>query len=150
MAGRVLPRQPFLVQDRLDPRWEQYLRSLLDVPEWLGVAEVVDQAAAIASTPIVVVGRLAAGIYRISYYARITRAAGISSSLTVRFNWTDGSVAQFELGAAMIGNTTATVQQNRLMVRVDRDTSITYETGYASVGVPTMQYSLRIALERLQ
>lgn len=150
MAGRVLPRQAVQVQNRLDARWERYFRSLIDVPEWLGVIERLNQQASISGLPIVVVGTLASGIYRISYYARITRPATTSSSLTPQFRWTDGGVAQTQTGAAMTGNLTTTVQQDRLMVRVDKDTSIVLDATYASVGATTMQYRINAALERLQ
>lgn len=150
MAVRVLPQRPLTTQQgRPDPLWDRFFRSLIDVPQWLGIEDRADQAAAIAATPIVVVGRLQSGIYRISYYTRITQAATTSSSLTIVFNWTDGGVAQQVVGAALVGNTTTTLQQDRLMVRVDRNTSITYETAYASVGATPMQYRLHIALERL-
>ena len=150
MAGRVLPRnRAFAAQGRFTPEFERYLRSLLDVPEWLGDVEKVDQAVAISGEPIVVVGRLQSGIYRVSYYARITQAAGVSSSLTVQFRWTDGGVAQTQTAAAITGNTTTSVQQDRLMVRTDRNTSIVFDTVYASTGAPVMQYRLNLALERL-
>ena len=150
MAGRYLSRGPLLLPSgQLAPEQERYLRSLLDVPQWLGEVTLEDQAASISGRPIVVVGRLQSGIYRVSYYARITQAAGTSSSLTVQFRWTDGGVPQTQTAAALTGNTTATIQQDRLMVRVDRDTSIVVDATYASVGSPSMQFRLNLALERL-
>lgn len=151
MAGRFLPQNLPPLQDgrRLTPLFERYFRSLIDVPAWLGIEEVVNQAASISGKPIVVVGTLQAGVYRLSYYTRITQAAGTSSALTIQFRWTDGGVAQTVTGAVINGNTTTTVQQDRLMLRVDRDTSIVYDTTYASVGSPSMQYRFNVALERL-
>jgi len=149
VAGRVLPRRPLQTEGRLDPLWERYLRSLADVPEWLGVTERTAQQASISGLPIVVVGTLASGIYRVSYYARITRPATTSSSLTVQFRWTDGGVAQTAPFAAMVGNLTTTIQQDRIMVRVDKDTSIVVDATYASVGAVAMQFAVRLALERL-
>lgn len=93
-------------------------------------------------------GGLAAGLYRVEYYARITTAAGVSSSLTVTFAWTDGGVAQSWSGAAMTGNTTATNQSGALLIRIDKATAVNYSATYASAGGggADMQYSLDMAL----
>ena len=44
---------------------------------------------------------LASGLYRVSYYCRITTAAGVSSSLIVTFSFTDGGVACSFASAAL-------------------------------------------------
>ena len=90
---------------------------------------------------------LVAGLYRLSYYAQVTQAASVSSSLTTQFQWTYNSVTQTLTSAAMTGNTTTTYQGLTFPLRVDYDTSVTYAGTYASSGAPAMQFSLDIALE---
>lgn len=121
-------------------------RRLERAAERLGIVQVTAQGAAIAATPIPMPS-LAAGLYRVSYTARITRAATVSSSLTFTLGWTDGTVACTVAGAAVTGNTTATVQSGTALVRIDQATAITYETAYASVGGTTMQYRLSVIVE---
>jgi hypothetical protein len=105
------------------------------------------QAASLAATTLVPVP--ATGLYRITYYARITRAATTSSSLTVTVRWTDGGIAVARSGAAITGNTTATVQADSLLVQADQGTLLTIETTYASVGATTMQYALSARVEAM-
>lgn len=92
-------------------------------------------------------GVLGAGLYRIAYYAQVTQAATISSSLTVTFDWTSGGVAQSLSGAAMTGNTINTVQSGSILIMVDSATPVRYSTTYASAGATPMIYSLFVSLE---
>jgi hypothetical protein len=95
-------------------------------------------------------GTLDAGTYRISYYARITRAATVNSSLTIDFDWVDGGVTQTFTGAAMVGNTTTTHQELSFPIVIDQLTAVRYTTTYASAGATSMQYKLYIALEEIE
>lgn len=105
------------------------------------------QGASLAATTLVPVP--ATGLYRVSTYARITRAATVSSSLTVTVRWTDGGVALSQAGAAITGNTTATFQTASALVQADQGTLITIETTYASSGATTMQFALSARTEAL-
>lgn len=121
-------------------------------PERVGLVRLATQAAAIATVaiPIVPVEQpLEAGLYRVSWYARITRAATASSSLTVTIGWTDGGVACTASGAAMTGNTTGTVQSGSLLVRADASSTLTYAAAYATSGATTMQFGLELVVERV-
>jgi hypothetical protein len=95
-------------------------------------------------------GTLDAGTYRISYYARITRAATVNSSLTIDFDWVDGGVTQTFTGAAMVGNTTTTHQELSFPIVIDQLTAVRYTATYASAGATSMQFKLYIALEELE
>lgn len=106
------------------------------------------QGASIGSTSIYS-SAIPAGLYRISYYARITRAATTSSSLTIAFDWTDGGVGQTFTGAAITGNTTTTYQQASVTFRSDGNVPITYSTTYVSVGATSMQHNFLLVLEQL-
>lgn len=103
------------------------------------------QSASLAAATVVPVP--ATGLYRVTYYARITRAATASSSLTVTVRWTDGGVALSLPGAALTGNTTATFQTVTFLLQADQGTNITVETAYSSTGATTMQYTLSARVE---
>lgn len=132
--------------------WPQWLNALV---RWVNRAAVTvgvgvtasAQSASIGATAVPT-GTLEAGIYRVTYYARITRAATTSSSLTVTIGWTDG-VAQTETGAAMTGNLTTTWQRGGGLIALDAGTSVTYAAAYSSVGATAMQYALAVRLEKL-
>ena len=95
-------------------------------------------------------GAANAGLYRVSWYAQITTPAGVSSSLTVTFTWTNRGVSQTESGAAITGNLTTTHQSGSMLIRVDQNSPINYSTTYVSVGAPAMAYSLDVTLESVQ
>lgn len=95
-------------------------------------------------------GTLSAGLYRLSFYARITTAAAISSSLTVAFDWQDGGLTQTYTNVAVTGNTTTTFQGNpTLTFRIDSQSPVRYSTTYASDLVGQMEYCLYINLEEV-
>ena len=91
----------------------------------------------------------AAGIYKLSYYARITTPGTVSSSLTVTLSWTDHAVGQSFTGAAMTGNTTTTWQALTFPAYVDAGLPVTYSTAYASVGATSMVYELYVLIEQI-
>jgi hypothetical protein len=105
-------------------------------------------AAAIATTSLPVPS-LVPGLYRVSYYARITQPATTSSSLIVTIGHTDDGESCVQAGPAITGNTAATVQSGTFLMRIDGSTAITYATTYASVGGTPMTYSLEIVVEAL-
>lgn len=110
--------------------------------------DLTAQSASIASTAIPT-GNLSAAKYRLTYYARITRAGSVSSSLTPALNWLDGGVSCTFTGAAMTGNTTATTQSGTVTFKSDAASAINYSTVYASAGATTAQYSLLLVLESM-
>lgn len=130
--------------------WIDYLSRLVTVisqnPNRVNSVELTAQGASIGATDMSG-GALNAGLYRVSYQARITRAGTVSSSLTVALAWTDGGVAVTFSYAAVTGNTTGTTDSNTRLIRIDGASPITYSTTYASVGATTMQHSLDLTLE---
>ena len=106
---------------------------------------LVTQGASIGTTAIVP-SLLAAGLYRVSWYARITQAATVNSSLTVTIRWTDNGTSQTFSGAAIVGNTTTTIQTQEIMVYMDGLLPVTYETAYVSVGATPMLYELFVSI----
>lgn len=131
--------------------WVKYFTNRDDAisstAERLDIVSLTAQSASIGATAIPV-GALPAGLYRVTYYARITTAATTNSSLTVTISFTDTTSPSFA-GSAMTGNTTTTVQSNSWTFYNDQSAPITYATTYASTGATAMQYSLRIVLESM-
>lgn len=91
---------------------------------------------------------LTAGLYRVTYYARITSAAPISSSLTVNIFWDDGIVTCSKSFTTITGNTISTTGSESYMVQIDTP-PLTFSTTYASNTAGSMQYSLSIVLEAI-
>lgn len=130
--------------------WFTDLLTSVDAsPSRLQTVELSAQGASIGATAIPL-GALGVGLYRVTYAARITRAATTSSSLTVTIQWTDHTVNLTQAGAPMTGNTPATYQTGTYLLRIDSSTPILYSTTYASVGATSMQYQLDIVLESIK
>tara|TARA_R100000808_G_scaffold24612_1_gene57170 strand:+ start:3847 stop:4332 length:486 start_codon:yes stop_codon:yes gene_type:complete len=145
------------VRNLLTREWIRYLQSVVDVvnnaARKRALVSLTTQSAAISTTTIDT-GTLDPGVYRVSYSARISRAASTSSSLTVTLSWRDGDVAQSQSGAAMTGNSTTTQQNGTFLVHNGTNASsandvIKYATAYASSGGTTMQYSLFVLVEQI-
>jgi hypothetical protein len=133
-----------------DP-WIRYMQTLQTVvsaqPQRISLMELDTQGASIGATALPT-PTLTEGLYRITWYAAITRAGSVSSSLTVTLAWTDRAIAKTYSGAAIVGNTTATVQSQTQMVRSDANSPITYATTYADGGgAVSMQYALDLVVE---
>jgi hypothetical protein len=129
--------------------WQTRQQTTVDAsPTRLRTESVAAQGASISAVPITL-GPLAAGLYRVSYYARITRAATSSSSLTVSIGFTDGGASRTLSGAAMTGNTTGTVQSNTWLIRLDQASPVTYSAAYASSGATSMQYDATFVVEQV-
>ena len=106
------------------------------------------QTASIGTTTIPLPA-LSSGVYRVTFYGRVTTAAGVSSSLAVTLNWTDGAVACSQTSTAVTGNTTATVTSGTIMFNADAASAITYATTYASNPGSAMAYKLTIVVEQV-
>lgn len=137
----------------MSPRWYIYFRDQNDqvnsTPQAvITPVSLVNQNASIGTTPLPT-DALAPGLYQVQYYARITTAAGVSSSLTVTISWTDGSVACSFSGAAMTGNTTGTLQTNTLLIEIDQASPVSFSTTYASNPAGAMEYKLLIVLQKV-
>lgn len=145
---QVDPTEGLLTQKWLE--WFTQVNQLISLSPAAAVPAIVltSQSASIAATDLSG-GALRAGLYRVSYYARITTPGGVSSSLTIAFDWTDGGATPTYTGAAMTGNAVTTVQEHVGIIRIDGASPIRYSTTYASVGAPAMQYRLDITLEEL-
>lgn len=91
---------------------------------------------------------ITAGLYRVTYYARITIADGVSSSLTVNISWDDGAATCTHSFTAITGDTTTTTGSESYMVLIDAP-PISYSTTYASNTPGAMKYKLSVVLESI-
>lgn len=140
-------RNPFFISTE----WLNWLQQSL-VPRAESSAQVsaklplTNQSASIGTTPIPMTA-IQPGLYRVSWYLRVTQAATTSSSIQVTLGWTDGAINCSRSGAAVTGNTTSTTQSGSEFIRIDGVTPINYSTAYASVGATPMKYRLDLLVE---
>ena len=160
MASQLAPApeyvvEPRVIQEHISGRVTRAMRywliALTDrlntTPNLVASATASTQSASVSATAFSIAS-VDPGLYRLSMAARITRAATTSSSLTVTFGWTQ-AVSCSAASAAMTGNTTATTGTFSVLVRVDKDSSLTYATTYASSGGTGMQYRFDVTCERI-
>jgi hypothetical protein len=129
-----------------------YLRSLSaqvsSAPiAMLNPVSLVSQNAAIVTTRAHTVE--SAGLYLVSYYARITTVAGVASSLTVTLGWMESGIALSQAFAAMVGNVVTDVQNGVILVRADAATDITFEAAYASNPANAMNFRIDVIVWRV-
>jgi len=134
------------------------------VPSELAQINLTAQAAAIATATLYAVPASSAGPYRISWTAKVTRAATTSSvlgALTITYTNPDGVVVtQTAPGfnsAGTVGTTNTTNSTTStgvltgipFVVDANSSTNIQYAFAYTSVGATSMQYSIRIRVEAM-
>ena len=116
----------------------------------LKTQSLANQSAAIGATPLVGLPVLDAGFYRVGYMVAKTIADGVSSSVTVTLGFTTDGVSRTLSGSALTLDATTAVQSGEILARLDRSTSVTYATAYASNTPAKMRYTLDLAIEALQ
>lgn len=121
------------------------LTTLRAVARLVGSVSLTGQAASIAATDVPT-PTLTASLYSLTYVARVTQAASVSSSLAVTAHWTSGGVSCSQSSVALTGNTTATVGSGTVTMNVDAGTAVRYSTTYTSSGATAMQYALDVRL----
>lgn len=145
-------KRPDPLQGLMTVPWVSYFSALgaaIDAsPERVASASKTDQSASIGATEISATHPT--GLYRLSYYVRVTQAASTSSSIQVTLDWSDGGVAPSLSGAALTGNTTTTVQSGSIMILATANAPIRYSTTYSSVGATPMKYRLEVVLEEIK
>lgn len=141
-------RSPYFSPEIVDWLLEQQ-QGVNNSPELFGTVSLTAQGASIPTTPIPMPA-LSQGLYRVSVYARITRAGSVSSSLTITIGHTDGAVSCTQVTTALTTNTTASTRVAEYVVRSDASVAITYATTYADGGGATsMLYALYLVVERM-
>lgn len=128
----------------------QFVAQTTQAPSRVASVSLIDQSASIVASDIIP-GNVQGGLYRLSYFAHITQAASVSSSLTVNLSFTSNGNALTFAGSAITGNTTGSYQSSGVgLFNSDDLAPIQYSTTYASVGGTPMTYSFYLALEQVQ
>jgi hypothetical protein len=119
----------------------------------------VTATANIAATTLYAVPASGAGLYRLSYYVIVNRAATTSSTLPdLQLTWTDPDNSTLQTfgpvdSATPSANTLTTTYSGTVVISAKASTNIQYQTGvttaYASVGGTSMQYSIHLKVEAL-
>ena len=132
-------------------------------PVKMTAVDLTAQGAAIGSTTLYAVPANQGGMYRVNWYAKVTRAATTNSTLgALTIDYTDftdstgpsetamGQVPAGTASSTAVGNSLTTVLTSHpLIIWAKSSTNITYTMGYASTGATSMQYELHIRLEFL-
>lgn len=137
----------------MDDSWVLYFNKLVGdqvrastvLPS--GAVTLTGQGAAISTTTLAST-EVQAGLYRISYDVRVTRPGTVSSTVTVTLSWTDLGQSLSITSATLNGNLVTTRESRTEFVYVDAGGPVTYSTTYASAGATSMQYALRVGIER--
>ncbi len=127
---------------------DSLVKAVQAAPQILTTVALAAQSATIGATAIPL-GSLTAGVYRVSYYARITTPDGMASSLTVNLSWVESGVALSVSGAAITGDATSSVQSGSALVIGDAAAAISYGTTYSSNTPAKMKYRLTVVVERV-
>jgi hypothetical protein len=153
------PRQQFVDKKQVDPQqglitepWVKFFsaqsQSVSQAPTRIQAISLTGQFSNIAASDLTAGGG-AAGLYRLTYYMRITRAATLNSNLTFTAGWTDDGVPQSISGAGVTGNTTTSLETGTVLIYSDPISPITYATTYVSAGATAMNYKLSVTLEQI-
>jgi len=133
------------------------------VPSKVASLNLTAQEAAIGATTWYAVPAGAGGLYRISFVAKVTRAATTASTLggtggfRIAYTDPDDSSAPYTPAGHVYNSDAATLQLNNyyavysgvIVVNAKASTWIAYLMDYSSTGATKMQYSLRAIIETL-
>jgi hypothetical protein len=128
-------------------RWQDVGNGWTQTPS-LAQASRKAQTAALGTTTLLTV--VTPGLYRVSWYLRITRPDPVSSSVTVGVNFldVDGQALSYS-GAAVTGNTVNLWQGVVVPIRCGAPTDITISVAYASTTPGALRYDLEACVEFL-
>jgi len=143
IGGTVVDATPFAV---LSVDGSGNLQNFL-----LPAVDLTGQTAAITATTMYTT--VTAGLYRVSYVAKVTTVAGTSSTLggfqVTYTDATDSVVTTTVAGTTSTLNTTQAQVSGVVVVYASAATAIQYLMGYASNSAAQMTYTLHIKVEAL-
>jgi membrane-bound inhibitor of C-type lysozyme len=127
------------------------------VPSLVATIDLTAQGAAIAATLLYAVPASKGGLYRVTWYAKVTRAATTSSTIGfLTLNHTDNTDSVVVTGASAAvyasnasANSTQAYAHGVYTVWAKASSNINYTFSYTSSGATTMQYELHIKAEYL-
>jgi hypothetical protein len=153
----LIPNDAALVDQEgtITRRWYIWLSNFwLHVKTLVGVIGSVysktSQTATITAATIASITQT--GVYRASYYLRVTTIPTTSFSLTLTIGWREGGVTKSQAFTALTGapGTLATAFQNgSVVIRADSGTLVTITIAYVSVGATAMVFGVDAPVELL-
>jgi len=154
--------EPLVGPDRrLTPRWYVYFRdqaqAQLQGPTRLFTTQPTDPVNASIGVTSLEAGTLPNGDYRVTVYARITTAAGVSSSLDTVIGWTDNGqsctkrASDVQLDWPITGNAVTATASFSVSFKSSQNpaTPITFQFDYVSNPASAMFYDYFVVLELL-
>lgn len=128
-------------------RWLQlFWARVVSAVQFVGkTVALSDQSASVPATVIATITQ--SGFYRLNWYARITTADAVSSSLQITIVWREGSHTSTKTFTALTGNTTSTYDGQVWPFRADSGTQVTYRADYLSNTPQAMRYALSVGTE---
>ncbi len=147
----ALLNEPFVGNDqRMTYRWYTYFR---------GQGQLIDQGPTRIGSPIALANQstsigttsitsetLTAGLYRVTYYLRVTTPDGVTSSIRLNLAWDDTGVSCTHNFTALTNDTVTLPASESFMLNLSQP-PLSYSTTYASNTPAKMRYSLEIVLE---
>jgi len=113
-----------------------------------GVYKVTAKGAAITSSDVFTA--VAQGLYEVTYYHVISRAATSSSDTQLTFTWSDVSgVTQTVNATDLSNNTLGAYTQGKIVFQLESGSKLTLATTFTSSGATAMQYSLFVTVQKL-
>lgn len=111
--------------------------------------EYANRNASIATTAIPT-GVLSAGTYRVEYMLRVTTADGVASSVQLALGWTDsGGPALTQNFAPLALDSVTLPQTGAIRVTIAGNSSLTFNTAYASTTPGAMRYRVQFSVTRI-
>lgn len=158
-GGKV--KEPFKLRLLVKFEWIKWLQSVakalnaapLIVGNLWSIANVASIAA--ATIPVTATSTASApnqvgnGLYRISWYLRVSIPSSGTSTIQLILGWVSGGVTMQQVNAAVTGNATTSYQSGSIAVQTDAGSELTYQTIYGSIGITDMQYELYITVEEI-
>lgn len=138
--------------------WQVQSAAWVDVTPWtpeVAKSNLLAQGADVVATTAYAVPAALNGVYRVTVFIIVSRAATVASTLpAVNLIWTDqdsgATITQTAVTPPNAGNSLSTFQQASFDVNAAASTNIQFSTtGYASSGATSMQFALRVRVEAL-
>lgn len=128
-------------------KWFGLIQRQMNItPTVIGSVSLSAKNATIAATSIST-APLASGMYRLSVYARVTTAAGVSSSLTPFITYVESGLTKTQTGGALTSNSTTAPGSWTFFARADAQTVLKYGFTYASNAAAAMVYGADVVVE---
>ena len=131
-------------------RWIQvFFSRVFSAIQGVGTPVILqtDLSAAVPTTILFTVTQ--SGLYRVSWYLRITVVDGVSSSAQLTLTWREGSHTSTKTFPALTGDTTSTYDGAVWPFYADSGTQVTFAIAYASNTPAKMRYRRALAVEQL-